>query len=145
VLLALLAALGPTLNDVSRTLGYVVRYQLQRDQYQVTMGRGLWCALLGVLAVLVALYLAGRHTPPVAAGPVRDEAPPVPDEAWFWRRPRTAGVVDEEDDRPPAAPIDLTVGPTRPFTTFGEDRDKPSDREKPGGRDWPTGRDGISG
>jgi hypothetical protein len=126
VLLALLAALGPTLDDVSRTLGYVIRYQVQRDQYEVTPGRGVWCAAVGVVAVMVALYLAGRHAPPTAS---------APDEAVFWRRPRTAapGPDEDDEDRPPAAPIDLTVGPATPFTSLNDDRDKP------------TGRGGISG
>jgi hypothetical protein len=131
VLLATLAALGPSLNDVSRTLGYVIRYQVQRDQFEVTDGRGLWCAVIGVLAVMVALWLAGRHTaatPPTAAGTTEDGPP---DEASFWRRPRAAG--EDEEDRPPAAPIDLTVAPATPFTSRDDDRDKP------------TGRDGISG
>jgi hypothetical protein len=137
VLLALLAALGPTLDDVSRTLGYVIRYQVQRSQIEVTEGRGLWCAVVGVLAVMVALYLAGRHTRPVAAAaPAAPTAPAAPgeplDEASFWRRPRTA-AADDDEDRPPDAPFDLTVGPTTPFTSLNDDRDKP------------TGRDGISG
>ncbi len=132
VLLALLAALGPTLDDVSRTLGYVIRYQVQRSQYEVTEGRGLWCAVVGVLAVMVALYLAGRHTAPVLV-PTAREAPDAPmDEASFWRRPRAA-AADDDEDRPPDAPFDLTVGPTTPFTSLNDDRDKP------------TGRDGISG
>jgi hypothetical protein len=131
VLLALLLALGPSLGDVSRTLGYAVRYQVERDQVSVADGRGLWCAVIGVLAVMAALYLAGRHTAPATAAP-DDVAVPV-DDGSFWRRPRSTAVVDE-DDRPPAAPFDLTVGPARPFTSLSdEDRDKP------------TGRDGISG
>jgi hypothetical protein len=130
VLLAVLAALGPTLNDVSRTLGYVIRYQVQRSQYEVTDGRGLWCAVVGVLAVMVALYLAGRHTAPVVVSATDVPAEPL-DEASFWRRPHAATVDDE--DRPPDAPFDLTVGPTTPFTSLNDDRDKP------------TGRDGISG
>lgn len=132
VLLAVLAALGPTLDDVSRTLGYVIRYQVQRSQYEVTEGRGLWCAVVGVLAVMVALYLAGRHTTPVAASADTSAEPGErPDEASFWRRPPTATADDE--DRPPDMPFDLTVGPTTPFTSLNDDRDKP------------TGRDGISG
>jgi hypothetical protein len=132
VLVALLAALEPSLDDVSRTLGYVIRFQVSEGQYQVAGGRGIWCAIVGVLAVTLALYLAGRHAPaeaPVAAATADDENSP-PDPVWSWRRPRTAG---EEDEQPPAAPIDLTVTPTMPFTSLNDDRDKPS-------RD-----DGISG
>lgn len=134
VLLATLVALGPTLDDVSRTLGYAIRYQVQRGQVAVADGRGLWCAVIGVVAVMVALYLAGRHTAPAPAPGAATPAEPAAtaDEASFWRRPRTATAEDEED-QPPDAPFDLTVGPATPFTSLNDDRDKP------------TGRDGISG
>jgi hypothetical protein len=131
VLVALLAALEPTLDDVSRTMGYVIRYQVESGQYRVTGGRGVWCAFVGVLAVMLALFLAGRHTPaPAPVADRGDDAEQPPDEVWSWRRP---GAPGEEDEQPPAAPIDLMVRPTTPFTSSNEDRDKPS------------GRDGISG
>jgi hypothetical protein len=128
VLVALLAALEPSLDDVSRTLGYVIRFQVSPGQYQVAGGRGIWCAIVGVLAVMLALFLAGRHTPAVApaveATPGEAETEGRPDPNWSWRRPRTAG---EEDEQPPAAPIDLTVSPTTPFTSLNGDRDKPNE------------------
>jgi hypothetical protein len=134
VLLGLLAALAPTLNDVSRTLGYAIRYQVADNHVQQSSGRGIWCAFVGVAAVMVALYLAGRHEPATAA--VTETATangePVaepPATVWSWRRPTPA----DEEDRPPAAPFDLEVTSTTPFTTLNDDRDKP------------TGRDGISG
>lgn len=133
VLLAMLVALGPSLDDVSRTLGYVIRYQVERDQITVAAGRGLWCAVVGVLAVMVALYLAGRHTAPTSSSATTAPDEPVAgEEASFWRRPPRA--TTDEDDRAPAAPFDLTVGPATPFTPLTDD-----DRDKP------TGRDGISG
>jgi hypothetical protein len=132
VLLGLLAALTPTLNDVSRTLGYAIRFQVAENHVQQSAGRGVWCAFAGVAAMMLALYLAGRHEPAVVAetaavdgGPVAETPPAV----WSWRRPSPT----DEEDRPPAAPFDLKVTSTTPFSTLNDDRDEP------------TGRDGISG
>jgi hypothetical protein len=128
VLLGLLAALAPTLNDVSRTLGYIIRYELDSGSVQQTSGRGVWCAFVGVGLAMLALYLAGRHGPPILAEPtgagtpsVADEPPPV----WSWRRPPA-----EEEDASPAEPFDLTVTSTTPFTSRNEDRDKPTGRDQ---------------
>jgi hypothetical protein len=132
VLLGLVAALAPTLNDVSRTLGYVVRYEAAENRVQQSIGRGVWCALAGIAAMMIALYLAGRHEPAVAAETAAVDGEPVAEThpaVWSWRRPSPT----DEEDRPPAAPFDLKVTSTTPFSTRNDDRDKP------------TGRDGISG
>jgi len=133
VLLGLLAALAPTLNDVSRTLGYAIRFQVSANHVQESSGRGVWCAFAGVAATMLALYLAGRHEPPAAVEPADGGGEPTvspPATVWSWRRPPSPG---DEEDRPPAAPFDLEVTSTTPFTIRNDDRDKP------------TGRDGISG
>jgi hypothetical protein len=132
VLLGLVAALAPTLNDVSRTLGYAVRFQVAENHVQQSAGRGVWCAFAGIAAMMLALYLAGRHESAVVAETAAVAGEPVaetPAAVWSWRRPSPA----DEEDRPPAAPFDLEVTSTTPFTTLNGDRDKP------------TGRDGISG
>jgi hypothetical protein len=132
VLLGLVAALAPTLNDVSRTLGYAVRYEVAENHVQQSSGRGVWCAFAGIAAMMLALYLAGRHEAAVGAETAAADGKPVtatPAAAWSWRRPSPT----DEEDRPAAVPFDLEVTSTTPFTTLNGDRDKP------------TGRDGISG
>jgi hypothetical protein len=132
VLLAMLVAIAQGLAGTSRALDLVYTIALNPDQLQLSYGRGIWCAAVGVAAMTLALYLAGRHfpdPPTVVEGGPADAQPPAPaDElptVWSWRRPRPA----EEDERPPAEPFDLTVAPTTPFTPLGDDhRDGPGTR-----------------
>lgn len=119
VLLAVLAALGSDLGDVSRSIERIYLLELDDEDLTLTYGRGIWCAAFGVAAVLLALYLAGRHTPVAADRDTDDEPAPV----WSWRRPREA-----EDESPPDAPFELTVEPATPFTSLNDDRDKPTPR-----------------
>jgi hypothetical protein len=119
VLLALLAALASTLGDSTRAVEGIFLLEFEEDQMQLSYGRGIWCALFGVLAMMLALYLSGRSSLPVEpASPDEPEvvqAPPV----WSWRRPRA-----EAEDQAPDAPLDLSVTSTTPFTSQSEDRDK---------------------
>jgi hypothetical protein len=125
VLIAVLAALASTLDDRTRAVEGIFVLEFDEDQLQLSYGRGMWCAFVGVAALLLALYLSARHAPaPVPAGKPDSpdeivEPPPV----WSWRRPRT-----DSDERPPDEPFDLTVSATRPFTSLSDDRDKPTDR-----------------
>ncbi|GIM88587.1 hypothetical protein [Paractinoplanes toevensis] len=117
-MLGLLFALAVSLGDQSRVVPYLYTMSLSPDQLQAGYGRGLWCALAGVCFVLLALYLADRHTAALVADePVAEEPPAV----WSWRRP-SAG----DEQVVPDSPLELTVGPARPFTSLGDDRDKPS-------------------
>jgi len=128
VLLALLAAMAPTLDDVSRTLGYLVQYTVEPGRVQQSVGRGVWCGFVGVVLAMITLYLAGRHTSSGRSEPAADGAEPAvpePPPVWSWRRPQT---VDE--DPPAAEPFDLTVTSTTPFTSLNDDRDKPTDRDQ---------------
>lgn len=126
VLLALLAALASSLGDSSRAVEGIFVLEFEEDQLQLSYGRGIWCAVVGVAAVLLALHLSARHGPSVtpAAGP--DSADEIGEEPnlWSWRRPQS-----DFDDRPPDEPFDLTVSSTRPFTSLSDDRDKPTDRD----------------
>jgi hypothetical protein len=131
LLLAMLAAIVSNLGDSTRALDVVFTLALNDDQLQISYGRGIWCAVFGVAATMVALYLAGRHSlPPTGGGPgdetadgeATPESPPV---VWSWRRPRD---VDDDDEQPRAEPFDLTVTSTRPFTSLMDDRDKPGKR-----------------
>lgn len=136
VLLAVLAALAGSLDDKSRVVDAVFTLDFDEEQLQLSYGRGLWCAFFGVAAVLLALHLAGRHTPAAPAaqpgeaevdGPAPGAEAPV---VWSWRRPRS----EPDDEQPPDAPFDLTVSSTKPFTSLSDDRDKPSgDDPRPGG------------
>jgi hypothetical protein len=128
VLLAILVALAVELGEHSR-LSSVMELTLSEDQYDVTYGRGVWCALVGVAAAMLGVHLAGRHLPPepvatpVVAAPAASAAEPdgTPTD-WPWRRPRTA--VDDAEGLPDA-PIGLTVSATTPFTPLGDTRDRP--------------------
>jgi hypothetical protein len=120
VLLGMLAAVGSYLGDTSRIVGQVSASNLQEDQVTISHGRGIWCAAAGVALTLLAMYLAGRAS---GAGPGRSDEEPEdePPTVWSWRRP-----ADDAEDRPPDAPIGLTVTPAKPFTPTQDNRDKPS-------------------
>ncbi|WP_250031799.1 hypothetical protein [Paractinoplanes maris] len=122
--LALLFAVATTLGTESYVINPIFRVNLDEGETTIAYGRGLWCAFAGVLLVLAALYLAGRHLPagppPVTgAGPatVDDESDPV----WSWRRPQAREADRSEDE-----PLDLTVAPSQPFTSLHDDRDRPN-------------------
>ena len=118
----LLAALTQTLGAGTRSPLGLFAANLPEDQVQLTYGRGIWCAAVGVAAVALALWLAGRHlaaAPAEPAGP-DDESASEPAEVWSWRRPRST-----PEDILPDAPIDLEVTSSRPFTSRDEDRDGP--------------------
>jgi hypothetical protein len=122
VLIALLAATGSQLGDTSRLLTATFMVSATGEQVHLAYGRGLWCAVFGVAATMLALILAGRHLVPAEAyeGPEPAEqpvggAPPV----FSWRRPRGEETAPDE-------PFDLTVSAAKPFTPATDDRDKPS-------------------
>ena len=128
LLIGLLAAVGSELGDSSRTLGQFFTASVTAGQVEVSYGRGLWCAVFGVAAVMLALILAGRHLmPPDGSGaPAADDVePPAADvpPVWSWRRPRSAG--GEDNEQRPEEPFDLTVSSAKPFTPSSDDRDKP--------------------
>ncbi|MFI7545983.1 hypothetical protein [Actinoplanes sp. NPDC049599] len=122
VLLAMVVAMASYLGDTSRTVGQIGLTGLEEDQIAVSLGRGSWCAAAGVLLVLLAMVLAGRHlrAGPAPADGTAEAEQPAPAEApmWSWRRP-DAGP----EDGLPEAPFDLTVGPAKPFITSPDNRD----------------------
>ncbi|WP_433372379.1 hypothetical protein ACQPZX_49350 [Actinoplanes sp. CA-142083] len=121
-MLALLFATASSLGGQSRTVPNLYTLQFDKDQVQVVYGRGLWCAVAGVLLAMAALYLAERHQPAPPAAYTPAEPPAASDEsAWRWRRPPSP----REEERPADQPLELTVGPAKPFTSLGDDRDKP--------------------
>jgi hypothetical protein len=127
-LLGLLAATAKSLGDQSRTVS-----ALYTGEFKITVGygRGVWCAIAGVLLAVLALYLAGRHVPEKAVDePIEDEGP-----VFSWRQPPVP-----QQERPADEPLELTVSPVQPFTTLAEDR-LAADRDNPHG----SGRPGISG
>ncbi|WP_433299387.1 hypothetical protein ACQP2F_46040 [Actinoplanes sp. CA-030573] len=118
-MLALLFATAASLGDQSRPVPSLYTLQFDENQVQWSYGRGLWCAAAGVALAMVVLYLADRHRP---APPIARQSAPPPEEAeWSWRRPPAP-----REEPPPDQPLELTVGPAKPFTSFGDDRDKPT-------------------
>jgi len=119
VLLAVVVTLWSYLGETSRIVGQIDAITLDDDQMQVSVGRGVWCAGVGVALVTLAAYLAGRGSALVAAAEDEDETDdddePAP--AWSWRRPA-------DDDEAPDAPFDLTVAPAKPWTASDDNRDK---------------------
>jgi hypothetical protein len=122
-LLAVLFATAASLGSESRAVPNLARLQFDKDQVQFAYGRGLWCAVAGVVLAMLALYLADRHQPkaPAPRSEPGDPAPPIDEPAWGWRRPPAA-----RDEPAPDQPLELTVAPAKPFTSLGDDRDKPS-------------------
>ncbi len=122
--LGLLIAVASAVSSVSYAIDPVYRIALEEGEATLVYGRGLWCAFAGILLVLAALYLAGRHLP-AGAGAGSDSPAPIgeaePDAVWSWRRPVADGT-----DRPGDEPLDLTVAPSQPFTSLSDDRDRPS-------------------
>ena len=120
VLLAVVVTLWSYLGETSRIVGQIDAITLDEDQMQVTVGRGVWCAGVGVVLVTLAAYLAGRGTAPAAAPQEEESGDALPDEpaaAWSWRRPA-------DEDEAPDAPFDLTVAPVKPWTASDDNRDK---------------------
>jgi hypothetical protein len=111
---ALLAGAAHAIGEGTRSPLGLFAAGMTEEQVHLTYGRGIWCGLVGVAAVALALWLAGRHLHQT------DEQSPEPPEVWSWRRPRTG-----PDDAQPDAPIDLTVTSSTPFTSRSEDRDGP--------------------
>ncbi|MEU8816314.1 hypothetical protein [Actinoplanes sp. NPDC048796] len=110
--LGLLIALAAELGDRSGTIDRVYEIALDKDQISLTYGRGLWCALAAMALILAALHQAGRYLG--RPDKVDDDETSAPVEPWSWRRPTS------EDDKQPDAPLDLTVAPVKPFTSYGD-------------------------
>jgi hypothetical protein len=116
VLLALLAAMLMELGENTRALSIATVLNNQELELVLAYGRGGYCAVAGVLAVTLAAALAGRHLPRPEQVPTvqRTESPQDSDDVW--RRP-----VD--DDGVPAAPYQLEVSATTPFTPSADTHD----------------------
>ncbi|MEU4243007.1 hypothetical protein [Actinoplanes sp. NPDC026619] len=101
-LAGMLFAISVSLGGQSRV---VPELYTEPSQVDFGYGRGLWCAAAGVLLAMLALYLASSPSP----------------DAWAWRRATT-------DDEPQAVdePLELTVGPAKPFTPLTANLDKSS-------------------
>jgi hypothetical protein len=120
VLIALLAAIGSELGATSRLLTATFMVAATKNQVQLAYGRGLWCAVFGVAAVVLALLLVGRHLGPVEEGGAEgavEQAPAVAPPVWSWRRPGT-------DEPGPEEPLGLSVSAAKPFTPATDERDE---------------------
>jgi hypothetical protein len=124
---AVVVAIAFDLNDRSVAVASLGIYNgPDAPQYELTYGRGLTMAFLGVGGLALALYLAGRLMP-AAAGSIAtgaasaesdDLAPAESD--WPWRRPAAKETQAEEI----AQPIDLTVSPAAPFVPLTDQPDR---------------------
>ncbi|MEU8239347.1 hypothetical protein AB0C07_13970 [Actinoplanes missouriensis] len=105
VQLAVLLGLVQMLGDQSLLVSRFLSLQLGENPPVVTYGRGLWCALAGVTAVVAALWLSGRDPSSRPASNRKREIETVPD-----------------------TPLELTITPASPFAVSGADRDQPHER-----------------
>ncbi|MCO8275317.1 hypothetical protein M1L60_32515 [Actinoplanes sp. TRM 88003] len=122
--LGLLVATATAVGSQSYVIDPVYRIAVDESETTLAYGRGLWCAFAGVLLIMAALYLAGRHLPAATTAPSPEAAPigePELDPVWSWRRPSSA-----EADRSGDESLDLTVAPSQPFTSLNDDRDRPN-------------------
>ncbi|MEV6303813.1 hypothetical protein AB0M02_30705 [Actinoplanes sp. NPDC051861] len=106
VLIALLLAMVHLLGSETRLISRYFTMELASEQSAVSYGRGLWCALAGVSAALLALWLTARE-------PESEDGP-------RWSRRTT-----EEEESAPDVPLDLTIAPVTPFANFPGQRDQP--------------------
>ncbi|MEV4345373.1 hypothetical protein AB0J83_12925 [Actinoplanes sp. NPDC049596] len=117
--LGLLIALAASLGDRSGAIDRVYEIALDTDQISFTYGRGIWCALVAMALTLAALYLAGRYLgAPAAPGEAATGETAEPADPWSWRRPPAR---DRDEEKQPDEPLDLTVAPAKPFTTYSDD------------------------
>ncbi|GLW29962.1 hypothetical protein [Actinoplanes regularis] len=105
VLLALLLAMVRLLGDQSRLISRFYTIELDSEHLKVVYGRGLWCALAGVGAGMIALWLSGREAR------MSDGEP----------RPRRMDRVEPEFEEP----LELSIEPAEPFVTRAADLDRP--------------------
>jgi hypothetical protein len=129
VLAVLLVGLIGELADTTFALPDWVVLQTEENQLAVARGRGGWCALVGVLILAGAAWLAkvpaDRAATPTAGPAAAADDDEHPDD-WPWRRPGAASP-DPDDELP--GPLDLSVGPAAPFTALPGDRDARDDRD----------------
>jgi hypothetical protein len=122
VLVAVLAATVSYLDDESLLLRPAILYG--QTELQLEYGRGPTMAFLGVGALGVALFLAGRLMParPAVAPDAIGAQEPAPAEEpdWPWRRRAPRPEPELESDLPP--PADLTVAPTAPFVPLPDQK-----------------------
>lgn len=128
---AVVVAIALDLNDRSLAITSLGIYSgPDSPEFELTYGRGLTMAFLGVGGLALALYLAGRLMPaPAPADATVASAEAEPDGAaspaesdWPWRRPATKQAPDPAESLP--EPIDLTVSPTTPFVPLSDQPDR---------------------
>ena len=107
LLLALLLAMVQLLSTETRLVSRYFTINMDVGQTQVAYGRGLWCALAGVAAALVALWLTGRE--------------PDDEDGPRWRRT----VTEDDDETIPDEPLELSISPVTPFARFPGAADEP--------------------
>ncbi|WP_305788416.1 hypothetical protein [Symbioplanes lichenis] len=112
VLFVVVAAAYSALSDTSQV---ITEFQsvigFEEPEMGVDVGRGVWCALVGVVLVTVAAYLSGRASEPAAEE----------------KRPRRRPHVEAEDDPRPETPFELEVTAAKPWQVTGDSRDKPGE------------------
>ncbi|GLY04928.1 MULTISPECIES: hypothetical protein [Actinoplanes] len=106
LLTALLMALVQLLGSETRLVSRYFTMQLDTTQTAVAYGRGLWCALAGVAAAMIALGIGDRTD-------AEEEAP-------LWSRD------DEDEDEPEVdEPLDLTITSSTPFAAYPDQPGQP--------------------
>ncbi|WP_306204855.1 hypothetical protein [Actinoplanes sp. RD1] len=112
VLFVVVAAAYSALTETSQVLRPIeALVGFGEQDMRIEVGRGVWCALAGVVLVTLATYLSGRLPESAAA------------ERRPWRRPR----AEAEDDPRPETPFELEVTAAKPWQATGDSRDKPGE------------------
>ena len=108
VLLGLLAALSTPIwaRRVARSSGSTSLLESTRIRPELTYGRGHLVCGVRCGGDALALYLAGRHAPPGGGRRPSRRTRNCRRSVWSWRRPPRP---DEDEERPPDEPFDLTV------------------------------------
>ena len=121
VQLALMLAVVQMLGENSLLISRFLSAQIGEREPEVAYGRGIWCALAGAVAALIALWLAERQE-----GEPRERRV----------KPRPA----EEPENIPDAPLELSIAPAAPFAHLQGDQFPGSQlpgSQFPGDRDRP--------
>jgi hypothetical protein len=119
---ALLVATAVQLRELTGPFNVFFFFAAEQRQPDVSAGRGLQAAFVGVALLGFALFLAGRRLRDDAAGDLDLRAASVGDDDTEAMRGDRGPRGARRAPAPQAAALDLTVAPAAPFVRFTDDR-----------------------